>query len=267
MYWMFVAAGSHDISPLRSFQHVIDTWPYFAIGLVGGAVMLRGKFSSPMWGLWAVWVVFIGIEAYTSGIGWMLNHLAPGSLIGGIWFVAALTVLWTDDFSRDADGFRFQKWFRYGITVAILLLLFGGMGIVRIPVQPFPDDAYRYVNQIQAEFEGESIDKVLLDAGSWKYLEAGVVMQDRAASIGDRGYGMTGDFSGILERIRERRYDKIMMRLVNQPNFNYDHEIWPASSGIRQALRENYEQVRLIEAVDGDDRLFFSEINVLVPRQ
>ena len=92
-------------------------------------------------------------------------------------------------------------------------------------------------------------------------------MQDRAASIGDRGYGMTGDFSGILERIEERRYDKIMMRLVNQPNFNYDHEIWPVSSGIRQALLENYEQVRLIDAVDGDDRLFFSEINVLVPRQ
>lgn len=65
-YWMFTAAGNHDISPLRSFQHVLDTWPYFAVGLLGGVVFLRGKLSPAIMGLWAVWLLFILVEAYTN---------------------------------------------------------------------------------------------------------------------------------------------------------------------------------------------------------
>ena len=148
----------------------------------------------------------------------------------------------------------------------MLLLLFGGMGIIRIPVQPVSDDAYRYVNEVEEQFQGESVENVLLDSGSWIYLDANVVMKDRVASIGDRGRGGTGDFSGILSRIEQKRYDKIMVRRLNYPDFNYDYFTWRESSGIRQALLDNYDQVALIDAVEGDDRYFFSEINVLEPK-
>ena len=40
-YWTFRVLGAHAISPLRSFQHVLDSWTYFAAGLLGGAVVLR----------------------------------------------------------------------------------------------------------------------------------------------------------------------------------------------------------------------------------
>ncbi len=39
--------------------------------------------------------------------------------------------------------------------------------------------------------------RVLLDAGTWAYFKDGVVMKDRAPSIGERGHSQTGDFSGI----------------------------------------------------------------------
>ncbi len=38
-YWIFVEMNTHPISPLRSFQHILDSWAYFVAGLVGGVVL------------------------------------------------------------------------------------------------------------------------------------------------------------------------------------------------------------------------------------
>jgi hypothetical protein len=265
-YWMFAAAGNHDISPLRSFQHMLDTWPYFAVGLLGGVVFLRGKSSLTILGLWAVWLLFILVEVYTSGIGWTLSHLGPGSLIAGIWFVAALTILWTEAHSSAVSLLPFQRWLRYGVAVVVAVLLFSGLGLVRIPVQPFSGDAYRYVREVEEEFQGASIKDTLLDSGTWVYFDRGIVMKDRVTSIGDRGRGQTGDFSGIVQRIEQQRYSKILVCNFNSPDFWYDHSTWSEPSGIREALLNYYYEAGIIRGVEGGDRYLFSDISILIPK-
>jgi hypothetical protein len=159
--------------------------------------------SPQILGLWAIWLLFILVEVYTSGIGWTLSHLGPGSLIAGVWFVAASTILWTEAHSSAASLFPFQRWLWCSIAVVVAVLLFSGLGLVRIPVQPFSNDVYRYVREIEAEFQGAPIKDTLLDSGAWVYFDRGIVMKDRVTSIGDRGLGQTDDFSGIIQRIEQ----------------------------------------------------------------
>ncbi len=134
------------------------------------------------------------------------------------------------------------------------------------------DDAYRYVREVENEFVGQSAKNILLDAGTWIYLKEGIVMKDRVPTFGDRGYAAIGDFSGFIQRLKRKQYAKILVRNLNSPDFIYDHWIWPKSSGIRQAMLENYHEVRKIKPVQQakhNERpyYFFDEISVLVPRQ
>ena len=92
-YWIFYEMSRHPVSPLRAFQHVLDSWAYFAAGLLGGVVVLRDRKPDGLLGAWLVWLGLIVLEAYRSGIEWMLNHLGPGCLMAGVWFVAGLASL------------------------------------------------------------------------------------------------------------------------------------------------------------------------------
>ena len=115
---------------------------------------------------------------------------------------------------------------------------------------------------------------VLLDAGSWIYLKSGVVMGDRAPSIGERGFRATGDFSGILTRIAQKRYAKILVRGFHDIDFVYDYYMWPKPSGIRQALLDNYRETGRIPAVAdypysknwAEDPYYFGKISILEPK-
>ena len=83
-----------------------------------------------------------------------------------------------------------------------------------------------------------------------------------------------GDFSGILARIGSRRYSKILMRGFHDPDFVYDYYLWSKSSGIRNALLENYRETGKIRAVEpplavqntGHDPYYFGQISILEPR-
>jgi len=269
-YWVFTSLGQHGISPLRSFQHLLDVWVYVVIGLIGGIVLLRGKNFHLLLGPWLIWLFFMVAEIYTSGAAWILNHIGPGSLIAGCWFLAALVRVWPV-LSRYNNGkFLLKGWLRAGITVAIIFLMFSGLGLVRIPLKSLPSDAYRYISDIEREFEGYSTEDVLLDAGTWIYLKDGVIMKDRSPCIGERGYSETGDFSGFLKRIEEKKYSKIMVRDLHSPFLQYDFGLWQKSSGIRQALLDNYKEIRQIKAVTRENyehkTYLFSDISILVPR-
>ena len=174
-------------------------------------------------------------ETYTSGIAWMLNHMGPGCLLAGIWFFAGLASVWNSIASSQTSTLA-QSWIRIAAAAAVVALLFNGMGLVRIPLRPIPDDAYRYVHEIERAFEGHSTERVLLDAGTWVYRRDKVIMRDRCPSIGERGFTGTGDFSALLSRVAARHYSKILVRGFHAPDFIYDYYLWPKSSGIRQAL-------------------------------
>ncbi len=271
VYWIFTVLGSHEVSPLRSFQHLLDAWIYFLLGLVGGLILLRGKPMQVLLGPWAIWLLLITSETYTSGIAWMINHIGPGCLIGGIWFVAGLTRVWELLFRGSLRTLRLSTALRSLIAFASLVLILAGLQVIRIPLSPIPADAYRYLDEIEAQFAGESSKNVLMDAGSWVYARENVIMPDRAPSIGERGYTETGDFSGILQRLNEKRYSKILVRNFDSPDFWYDHYLWRQSSGIRRALLDNYRVVGKIRAVqtggyEPDLGYLFQEITILEPK-
>lgn len=270
VYWIFTAIGNDPVSPLRSLKHIMDVWAYFAIGLLGGLILLRGRGLNQLLGSWLIWLVLISIEASSSGIGWMLNHMGPGSLIAGIWFFAALARIWPSVFPARAAKFRLQTYLRAGILLALVGLLFSGLGFLRVPVKHLSDDTYRYVRDIEREFEGQPVENILLDAGTWIYLEDGVIMKDRGIPFGNRGYNGTGDFSGMIRRLNEKHYSKIIVRNLESPIFLYDHWLWPKPSGIKRALLENYHETKKIKAVEKKVHkqipyYFFDEITILEP--
>ena len=83
---------------------------------------------------------------------------------------------------------------------------YAGFGIVWMPVNPLPRDAYRYVEDIEREFAGLPADRVLLDlGGGWLPSRKGVVARDSAPSIGCRAEAPAGvgDFSGFLGRLQQ----------------------------------------------------------------
>lgn len=267
-YWTFYVLGRHGVSPLRAFQHALVAWPYFAIGLLGGAGVLRPggpPQTRALTGAWFLWLCILATETYTSGIAWMSNHMGPGSLIAGVWFLAGLAMVW-----ESAN----QTWLRSAALTAAVAAFFSGLAVVRIPMQAIPDDAYRYVRDIERQFRGIAPEKVLLDAGSWVYMKDRIVMGDRAPGIGERGFTETGDFSGILERIGQKRYAKILVRGLHDRDFVYDYYLWPKPSGIRQALLDNYRETATIPPVEespyarrwAEDPYYFGAVSVLEPK-
>ncbi|MGD0201029.1 MAG: hypothetical protein ABSD27_09815, partial [Bryobacteraceae bacterium] len=248
-YWVFYLMGHHPISPLRSFQHVLDTWAYFAAGLLGGMVVLRGRRPDALMGAWLVWLALIAVEAYTSGIAWMLNHIGPGCLMAGTWFLAGVTCLW-EAASESERRPQAERWVRAGAMTAVVALMFSGMGLIRIPLRPVSDDAYRYVRDIEHEFEGQPPGKVLLDAGTWVYVKDRVIMGDRAPAIGEEGYANSGDFSLFRSNIAAKRYSKILVRHLHRPDFWYENALWPKPSGLREALLESYRETGRIRATE-----------------
>lgn len=270
-FWVFTVLGNRQISALRGVQHILDAWPFLTIGVLGGLATVKGEKHRQILGMWMVWLLLFLGEAYTSGAAWTLSHMGPGSVIAGIWFMAALTRLWTDSrFIEDAGSVGMRR-FNMALAAAMFCLVSSGLGVVRIPHNAISHDAYRYVNEIEDEFEGESPQDVLLDVGSWVYLGSGTVMKDRATAIGDRGYQGMGGFSDMVSRIREKRYEKILVRGYHLEGFWYDSHLWPKSSGIRRALQENYYEKSTIEAVsktvlEKESSYLFGNISVLVPK-
>jgi hypothetical protein len=267
IYWTFQVMGNHHVSPLRSAQHVLFAWAYFAAGLAGGLVLLDWKEFDRWTGLWLVALGLLAVEAYTSGIAWMLNHMGPGSVLCGIWLLAALTRAWPSLLAVRA-GAPFLSWARGATALAVAILATSGLGIFRVPTPVLAADATRYIGEIEREFAGQPADRVLLDYGSWVYVHDGVVMKDHAAPIGEAGYTGTADFSGILQRINTRYYTRILMRNFDSPEFTYDYMLWPRSSGIKAALEANYRVVRRIGEVQGQEPNppWFKTISVLEPR-
>jgi len=270
IYWIFTVLGSHGVSPLRSFEHLLDVWVYVAMGLVGGFILLRGPNWKLFLGPWVLWLLLIASQTYTSGIAWMINHIGPGCLIAAVWFVAGITRVSPLFLRGTLRTLRAPAVLRAAMALGVFALLFGGLQVIRIPLPTIPADAYRYLNEIEAQYAGVPTKDVLMDAGTWVYVPEGVIMQDRAPAIGERGYSETGDFSGILQRLREKKYAKILVRNYDSPDFWYDHYLWTKSSGIRQTLLENYHVAGKIPAVqtngyEPDLGYLFQEITILVP--
>jgi hypothetical protein len=284
-YWAFVVMGSYHVPLLRSVQHGLVVWAYYGAGFLAALVLLRGQAAKRLLGPWVIWLLFFGAETYTSGLNVTVNHMGPGSLIAGTWFLAAVTRLWPAHHRMSGIPRRsLLAWARSGLAVGLLGLVYAGLGIVWMPVNPLPPDAYRYVEEIEREFAGLPADQVLLDlGGGWLPSRKGVVARDSAPCVGCRSEAPVGvgDFSGFLGRLEHHDYQKILVRNLDKPSFWYDGHRSPQPTGIRKAIRDNYREVGRIKSVQGEKRFMlvsyehlpwpglrygFEEITLLVPK-
>jgi hypothetical protein len=274
-------AGQY-ISLTRSVEHLVRAWLEIAIGIVGGWVILRERNNRKLGSLWVGWLILVATEAFSSGAGWgVLYHFGPGVVIGAVWIFAAFASLWPSTVaSTDLDCPRIVVWTRPVAALAAVFTIFAVLHVLPTADQyearywqrrPSPD-VYRYISDIEREFDGLPTDKVLLDIGNWIYLRHSFLAKDRAISLGDQPPGgIYQNFEGFLERIRTKTYDKILVRNLHSPFFYYDWDGWPRSSGVRRALLEHYTEMRIIPAPAGDNLLppiimHTGPISVLVPK-
>lgn len=270
-YWLFTVLGKHGVTPSVSFDHLLEIRVYLAMGLIGGAIMLQSVGFRKLLPHWLIWLFLILTQTYTSGVATMLNHIGPGSLIAGIWFFAGAAAIGTRIEDAELRTPSLKPWLTNSLSAAVLLLVLSGLAVIRPPVRTFSPDTERYVRGIENEIAGQPLETTLLDMGTWVYFQDGVVMKDRAPTVGERGFSETGDFSGILQRLEQKYYTKILIRNLHSPDFWYDHKSWKTSTGLREALLDNYTEVGKIEPPEGIKQgalpYGLTEVSILVPRE
>jgi hypothetical protein len=177
--------------------------------------------------------------------------MGPGIVLAGSWFFVAILKIWPRE---DKLTSRWSALTQETVIAAAIILLFAGVGLIREPYNPVPADFDRYISQIEAEFESVPSDQVLMDFGSWIYLQDDVVMKDRSASVSlhvginqpEINHAMLAD---TIERIENKSYTRILARQIDTGETAYDFQ--DRGSGVKAAILENYHEVRRIPAVAG----------------
>jgi hypothetical protein len=132
--------------------------------------------------------------------------------------------------------------------------------------------SYRHVAAIEREMTDLDPARVLLDVGNWVYLPHNYLARDRAISLADQPLiGMYDNFEPLLRRIRMKGYEKILVHDFDNEWFLYDWPTWRRSSGVRQALRDNYVVARVIPPMGPETEFwpaiqFRGPVSVLVPK-
>lgn len=279
VWWIFTALGDKEIAPARSLMNLLRAGAYAAFGLFAGYVLVLRRPARDVVTLWLIWSALFGMQAYTSGIGWNVNHLGPGVVLATSWFLVAIARLWPKaDISTRAGAEHGMAWWQHiaqqlGAAAIVLFVFAGALGAIRPPVNPIPADLERYIADIEAEFEDLPAEQVLLDSGTWVYLEEGVVMKDRAWAVSLHN-GENQPINHILlretiDRIQDKTYARILAHELDTPENWYDYH--DRGSGVKAAIFDNYQVVRRIPAVKGINAWssisLVSEILVLEPNQ
>ncbi len=268
-YWIFTALGSKQISLPRSILHLFQAGLYAVLGLFSGRVLALQDSSRAITTLWVCWLLLFTMEALTSGLGYQTNHLGPGIVIGGCWFLIAVLKTWP---TAKTAGSWWQYRAQEVLAVCMVVLLCGALGFVREPRNLVPQDFFRYVAEIENEFQGFAPEKVLMDTGSWIYLKQNVLMKDRSAPISLHSAKNQPEvnhqmLAATIKRIEEKTYDKILARQLDTGETWYDFQ--NNGSGVKAAILNNYREARRIREVAGIERWWpkhlVSEILVLVP--
>lgn len=270
LYWIFEVLGRKEVSLLRSGQHLLEAGFYAVLGLLGGWILILRNSNWNSRVLFLVWLGLFGTEVYTSGLGWHRNHLGPGVVLAACWFLAAMVKIW-DSFLKDSSWFQMRL--QQGLAVSMIILIWGGLGVIREPRNSVPEDFYRYVAEIEGEFEGYPAETVLMDTGNWIYLRRGVLMKDRSETIGIWLGANEPDLDrsrlrGTINRINQQKYSKILARQLDTKYTWYD--FLNIGSGVPESIFQNYREVRRIRAVEGITfwwpQHLLSEILVLEPK-
>jgi hypothetical protein len=239
-YWVFEVLSHHVVRLSWIANRFSDASFYLALGLFGGLVLLRGPEFPRLFGLWVGWGVILLPALYTSGITFAPTHLGPATIVGTCFGLAALAKLWPRGDAPDPPPP--QQWIATTLGVALVLCYFSGLNYLRPEDLSISPDFYRYVRAIEKEFEGLPVQRVLLDTGDWIYLQHDVLMKDRGPILAMH----RAPHFGLIQRIQNREYARILVRKKPNGAFDYDPD---SSKGIGAALREDYREVCRIPGV------------------
>jgi hypothetical protein len=269
IHFTFHALGQKQVSIARVIQAVLAAGVYAGMGLMGGWVLAIQEGSRRSVAMWLSWLLVFTVCAYTTGVGFQRNHLGPALMIAQCWFLPALVKLWPTvragetSWRPNAVGV---------LMVAAMVLVFGGMGLVRDLKNPIPEDFARYVAEIDAEFEGAPPERILMDFGSWPYLKGNVLMKDRGASVAlsvgaNQPTISHAALRATIDRVERQVYDKILVRQLDTDLSAYD--FGNRGSGVKTAMLKHYRVARRIPGVRGIEQWWpmqmIVEVLVLVP--
>jgi hypothetical protein len=250
-FWIFEALGQKHVSLARSARNLLSAGIYACfLALAAWSLLARGG-NRRVVALWLVPAGLFVLEGYTSGIGFVRNHLGPGTVLATSWLFAVVIAHWPFD---GVHRPTLSLWGRVGLATLSVIAIFPGMGLFPEPRRNVPADFHRYVADIEREFAGQNPERVLLDMGSWPYLSAGIVMKDRADPVAlhagenqpEIGHAY---LASTIERFRSGYYDKLLIHGHGTRASAYDFR--ERGTGIPAAIDGSYRVVRTIPAVDG----------------
>lgn len=250
-YWVFEVMGSHVVSFDKMSERLADAGWCLALGILGGMVLLRGASLRPVLSLWLGWIIMVLAAAYTSGVTYSPTHFGPSAIVGYVFFLAALVKIWPEG-THQRETLA-EDWLQ---TVLVLLLVgasFAGLGFTRLGQWPVSPDLTRYAHDIEREFAGLPAGRVLLDEGDWIYLQKNILMKDRQPVFVTHRM----PHYGLLDRIRQQDYDKVLVHSVGPNLYSYD---LGADHGVQKILREHYREVSMIPHVEGMQNWQFYDV-------
>lgn len=250
IWWVFVGLGSKEVALSRSVLHLLEAGAYGSMALFAAYVLVLRDVTRPAVVLWLTWACIFALEVYTSGVAWVTNHLGPGVLLAGCWFVVAMVAVWPQAGSRG----DWRAPLRQATAAAMAVLWLAALGFVREPRHPIPRDFARYVSEIEREFEGQPSSRILMDLGTWIYYRENVLMKDRSGPVSLHAGKNQPDINraelaDTIARIERRAYDKILARQIDTDQSAYDFQ--DRGSGVKTAILANYHEVGRIAAVRG----------------
>jgi hypothetical protein len=270
---VLLAPDAYGISLIRIADHFIRMSPEIMIGVAGSWLHLWFGNTKRMLPLILAWMVLIGSEAFSSGAGWeTFYHFGPGVLIGAVLLFSALPGIWYRGIPVSDKGTGIKRWayaaFMFGVTFSVFSI------VKAIPTGDKTAPRYvrlnsdvaeldGYISDIEAEFGDLDGHDVLLDVGSWVYLDRGILQKDRAVSLADQApAGIYQNFEITNERIRNRVYKKILLHDFDSPYFLYEWSDWHRKSGFKENLLANYVALKTIPAPHGSFILARPEMRV-----
>jgi len=267
-FWIFEVLGGKSVSLPRSLMAVAAGGFYFSLSLAAALLLVFDTRARSAWVFWLSGLFLLLVECYTTGVGFQKNHLGPGVMVATAWFLASLPRLW--DLAPRGTRAGLGPLPHLAVAGAVLGL-FLGAGLLRPPVNPVSRDFQRYVDAIEAEFQGLDPRRVLMDRGSWPYFKDNILMKDRASSValhvGQNQAIRRDALTETIRRIEARSYDKILVRDLDAGT---TYDTGRRGSGVLEALLANYVEVRRIPAVEGIDTWWpirlLAPVSVMVPR-
>jgi hypothetical protein len=243
-YWVFGVLRDIILAPARVFHLYEASGWYLALGVMGALVLLRGRSFERLLGIVFAWLLLLVTGFYTSGLSFHPSHLGSATMIAASFFLAAIATLWPRD-DEPLQEPRAHAWLHLAVGGLGVVFVFAGLHFTAGRPHAISPDLSRYVQAIEREFDGQPVERVLLDSGDWFYLEHGVLMKDRVTLLLNQ---TPSTHFGLADRIQNRYYRRILVHRGKGRKISYD---MGRGRGFTPELEQYYREVRRIPGVEG----------------